>query len=638
MGAVASDCMERKFMTKTRLLTASLMGGVAAMALPQIASAQQIDNIVVFGDSTVDDGNALDIVAATVGLPADAKVVYPTGRFSGGTTIPDTLSTLLGASVDNFAIGGARSDNGNQNAGLPGLVTEWNVFLAGGGDAFPIPGIFPSVSGTLDANDLVLVSIGGNDGRYYQQTGGTVDGAGLAGATAAAYANAGIDALVGAGAQTISFLAVDTASAPEVAFQPDPATAAAVRATFASSFNSAIRANLADIAAGGTMVHYLDGNAVVANILANMSEFGFTDYACPPFVIDTACVIDSSTYIIYGDLLHPTSATNAVVARYMAAQLNAPLTLGAPSEMSIDNARQFGRQLTARIDGTSPRDGDMAEGLKLFVGGDTSSRKVDMTDTQAYFDTSTFGIHAGLEYGFGNGVVGVMGRYAMPKAKYGNGTAEAEATSIEAGAFAGVAIGPVYAQSYVGFGKDDFEAERAGIMNIDAIARSAEFDGDHFVAGGKIGYLAPVGIFRIGPSVALDYASVDVDGYTESGDPALNLIVDDVSYKSTRGSAGLELRGDFDVSGTQVRPHLRVAAEKEFSNSVRAYDFAQTSSPTIVNRWALGEADDGIYGRLSGGFSAQIFSSLRLDAAMATTVYKDDGNDTGGSVSLSFGF
>ena len=125
---------------------------------------------------------------------------------------------LLDAPVDNFAIGGALTDNTNTNSPLlPGFVTEWNAFLAGGG------GPFPTVSGTFDENDLVTVSIGGNDARFYQQTGGTLAGAPAAATASAAFATAGLNALVDAGAQNISFLAGDTSLLPEIAGDADPA-------------------------------------------------------------------------------------------------------------------------------------------------------------------------------------------------------------------------------------------------------------------------------------------------------------------------------------------------------------------------------------------------------------------------------
>ena len=60
-------------------------------------------------------------------------------------------------------------------------------FLAGGGALG-----FPTVGTALDRNDLVAVSIGGNDARNYQQTGGTLAGAGAAAATAVTAASSRI--------------------------------------------------------------------------------------------------------------------------------------------------------------------------------------------------------------------------------------------------------------------------------------------------------------------------------------------------------------------------------------------------------------------------------------------------------------
>ena len=115
------------------------------------------------------------------------KSIRP-GRFSGGTNYIDTLSLLLDAPVENFAIGGALTDNTNTNgAGIPGFITEWNAYLAGGG------GLFPTVSGTFDEGDLVTFSIGGNDARFYQQNGGTLAGAPTAATISAATAAVGIE-------------------------------------------------------------------------------------------------------------------------------------------------------------------------------------------------------------------------------------------------------------------------------------------------------------------------------------------------------------------------------------------------------------------------------------------------------------
>ncbi|MFL6751406.1 MAG: SGNH/GDSL hydrolase family protein, partial [Sphingomicrobium sp.] len=140
-------------MTKSRLFMASLLAA-SALSFAAPAAAQRIDNIVAFGDSYADDGNLFQILGIVPPAP------YSTGRFSGGTNYIDTLGQLTNSSIENFAIGGALTDNTNTNGvGLPGFITEWNAFLAGGG------GPFPTVSGSFDENDLLAISVGGNDAR-----------------------------------------------------------------------------------------------------------------------------------------------------------------------------------------------------------------------------------------------------------------------------------------------------------------------------------------------------------------------------------------------------------------------------------------------------------------------------------------
>ncbi|HEU0309858.1 MAG TPA: hypothetical protein VFR36_01380, partial [Sphingomicrobium sp.] len=90
-------------MTRCRLLAASLLTASALVATP--AAAQRVDQIVAFGDSYADDGNLFQILGPLT--PPEALLVYPTGRFSGGTNYVDTLGDLLNAPIDNFAIGGA---------------------------------------------------------------------------------------------------------------------------------------------------------------------------------------------------------------------------------------------------------------------------------------------------------------------------------------------------------------------------------------------------------------------------------------------------------------------------------------------------------------------------------------------------
>ncbi|QNP45230.1 autotransporter domain-containing protein [Sphingomonas sediminicola] len=391
---------------------------------------------------------------------------------------------------------------------------------------------------------------------------------------------------------------------------------------------------LADYAANGVMVHYLDLTLVGQQIVANPGAYGFTNTgACTPA---PSCVTDSNyanQYLFYVDALHLTSAGFRIVGRYVATQLQAPLTLKAPSELGLETARQFGRTLSTRADVGSPRDGDVAEGLKFFVVGDTFSRDAKADFASDQFDIDGVGGTAGVAYGFNNGTVGIAGNYSRPRAKFIGDVSRTEANSWQIGGFAGFALAGAFAQGYAGYGWDNLDIERQGVVE----GMTASTDASHWLAGAKAGYLVPVGSMRAGPVVALDYAKAKVDGYTESGDPALNLNVSSVSAKSLTGGIGAEIRGDFETGGMSVRPYLSAMLEKELLNGDRTVRFAQTSAPGIVNSWTFDRTKKA-YGRISGGGSAAILSGVTLNTVLSTTVGRDDGNDTSAQVCLNVGF
>lgn len=610
-------------MTNCRLLALSLLVASALTATP--AAAQRVDHIVAFGDSYADDGNLFQIIGIVPPAP------YSTGRFSGGTNYVDTLGQLLNAPIDNFAIGGALTDNTNTNgAGLPGFQFEVSNFLGVG----PQHPAFPTYGPTFDANDLLAVSIGGNDARFYQSTGGTLAGAPAAATASAAFATAGLDALVNAGAQNISFLAGDTSLLPEVQFLPNPALAAQIRSAFSTTFNDAMKTTLAGYAADGVMVHYLDGTLLLNQVAGDLDAYGLIGLACPALP-NTSCIADpTQKFLFYFDQLHLTSAGFAIVGQYIAAQLQAPLTLQATSDMSMDVARQFGRTLTSRMDSTAPRDGDMPEGMKFYAVGDGFSRKLDAGQANDAYRSSGLGATAGVEYGFGSGLIGAAVNYSKSKVNFGNDSAGTEGKSLQVGGYGVFGIAGGFVQAYAGYGWNKHDIERAGVVE----EMEADPDGNHFVAGAKGGYLMPLGSVRVGPVVGLDYAKAKVDSYTETGDPVLTLNVDSLTYRSLRGSAGVELRGDFAGGGVQLRPFAAAVVEKDFSGDARTVRFSQTSAPIIVNSFAFDDASKKAYGRLSGGFSAAILSSLTLDVAASTTAGKDQGEETSAQLGLRFGF
>ena len=138
---------------RTRVLWASAI--LALLVASPAAALTAFDNLIVFGDSLMDAGN---ILVATSGATPSAASGYYAGRFSNGPVASDVLNqavegtlsspSLLGG--DNYAWGGARAVTDAD--GIPDLGAQVSAYLAHTG-------------GTVDANTLYLINIGGNDVR-----------------------------------------------------------------------------------------------------------------------------------------------------------------------------------------------------------------------------------------------------------------------------------------------------------------------------------------------------------------------------------------------------------------------------------------------------------------------------------------
>jgi phospholipase/lecithinase/hemolysin len=563
-------------------LAAKFMCAAAACAVAAVtaapASAQRVERIVAFGDSYADDGNLFELL----GIPRPAP--YPNGRFSNGTNFVDTMSQILGVPVDNFAIGGAFTGNGNINgpANL-GFVTEYTSFLAGGG-----PAAFPRVSGKFGPNDLAVISIGGNDARAYERSLGLSPTAAQiaslnAGAPAQAAvrvteAMAGVNALVGAGARNITFLVGDVGRLPEVRGLP----VAAVGTTYANAFNAGIQTSLAQTAANGVIVNYLDLSQIGNVVEANLSAFGLISAgACP-----TACLTTDPSlltrYLFYVDQVHLTSRGFEIVGQYAVRQLEAPLSFAGQTDLALSSAGGFADVMAGRLD----LNGKPESGLSFFVVGNASSHDTRRSNTNLAYDYHSFGGTAGVEYGLGSLMIGAALSYSRPEAEATGGTFGAEAEALHGGVYAQAGFGGAFVEGYAGVGSYDLDMRRDAV--IDEIA--GETDGTGFVAGAELGYLFGFSAARVGPVAGVQYARAKLDAYTETGDPVLTLNVSDQRTSETIGYAGLEAQFAADVGGLSARPYLSLLAEKELKSSTRPIRYAGTASPAIVNTFRSAKA------------------------------------------------
>ena len=286
--------------------------------------------------------------------------------------------------------------------------------------------------------------------------------------------------------------------ATPVGFPKSPATrrGAAVRTAFSTAFNNAVQGTLSGYAANGVIVHYLDLSRVLDNIAANPAAYGITSGLVCPALPNPTCVVNSTGYLFYADQLHLTSDGFAIVARYVAAQLDAPLTLQGPSEAGMNVGQQFGRTLTGAARPRRPARRRHARGLGRLYRRRQPIRARSTAAAATSRSTATASASpSGSEYGFGSGVVGVAGNYSRPKTNFDSGAADVKSRSAQLGVYAGFGIGGAFAQGYLGYGWDSHDIDRRGVVEN----MSASPDGNHWVAGAKAGYLMGLGAVRDRP-------------------------------------------------------------------------------------------------------------------------------------------
>lgn len=130
-----------------------------------MSTAGSVRQIIAFGDSYLDSGALFRLSDAAVKagvphsrvLPApQASTTYAPGRWSDGDSMVEVMADLLGATLTNYAIGGAKATFGNYHA--------WLDYYADTGLAGQIDGYEVALRGQRAASESVyVVSAGAND-------------------------------------------------------------------------------------------------------------------------------------------------------------------------------------------------------------------------------------------------------------------------------------------------------------------------------------------------------------------------------------------------------------------------------------------------------------------------------------------
>ncbi len=336
----------------------------AALTAATLPAQAQFTSLTGFGDSYADTGAAPGgAFRLLLGIPCPNNSALPTCRWTGSTNFVDTLRSIYGLpGLTNYSIGGARTDNSNTLSGLDGPPPNYG---------FPYELQQFATSGThFTKTDLIALSIGGNDMSAIDLRGLTTDAQKTAliessAATSAKSAVAGVQQLVGAGARNIAWLSTGSSRyfpEPPNFVLPDRSVAVPFttdqRDAWANTYYQQTQQLLAPLARSGVRIFLFDFGILQDRVSTNPGLYGFSsalnceagppNTASPPYT--PASVRTNFTGCFYENSVHPTGPAMALIATYMANQIDAPTTVVPQGSIATSLASGFSTSVLGRLD------------------------------------------------------------------------------------------------------------------------------------------------------------------------------------------------------------------------------------------------------------------------------------------------
>jgi len=594
-----------------RVLPTLLVSAFAALSAP--AFGQQFSNVYVFGDSLSDAGYFKPVLAAA-GVPASLNL----GRF---TTVPgpvwsELVSSYYGATPNPsnvsggniFAQGGARVAT-NSSATPPGAAqrpvsTQITEYLARG-------------SGAADPNALYAIWAGANDViQTFQGIGAGVippdQASGIIQGAAVAEIQQ-IGRLQAAGARNVMVFGLPNIGATP-AFLSLGAANAAAATQLSAGFNTALFAGLAT---AGIRVIPVDAFALLSEIRANPTAYGFTNIttpACgpfPPFSSSSdalycpasvwATPTANLTYA-FADGIHPTTGAHAIIAQFAESMIDGPTGYSMLAEAPLASRRLHIRAVAdASLNAQLAKQGEW----NVFITGASGDFTIDAKGPAGGLDgtnkgyTVGVGVHASEAFSIGAAI-----GHSEFDGSFGNNRGGYDSTENTLSVFASMRVGGFWGTGVLSISDIDFRNIRRNVA-LGAATRStdASTNGSNSSASLSIGYDFAFGSLFIGPWGGVQSQNVDVSSFEEANGSSINLRIGSQKRRSEVWRLGARA---YYFMGNWT-PFVSVTADRERRDDARFVTATPLSLISTGNSYDVmayrGDTDSvtwlaGIHGRL----------------------------------------
>jgi len=623
-----------------------MIASAAALAATLAPAQAQFTSITGFGDSYADTGAAPGGAFQLGGIPC---IYAPICTFTGGKTFVQSLQAIYGLpTMTNYAIGGARTDDSNTLAayGLnDGFPYELQQFALSGGH--------------FASTDLIALSIGGNDlSAVNSAVPAVIESEAIA---SAGREVAGVQQLVAAGAHNIVIFGTGSSK-----YFPEPPTGLGdlqfskpERDDWANAYYLTTEQLLAPLAQSGVRIFLFDFAVLQANLAANPGQYGFTSAtnceAGPPSGSTPTTVNTNFAGCFYENSVHPTGAGMALVANYMANQIDAPTTVVSQGAIATALATNFTGSAFGRLDayrtfdqfamGAASATGSAAPTKPLgtaapenrwsvYGGASYSGGGGEQQFLAPSYNYNAVGGDLGLEYRVDPKLrLGAVFGYAAPDVNLGVQNAHDHIDSYQFAGYGSLTGGNGFADALVGYGRDQYALDRQGVIDVIHGATGA----DVFTAAAQAGYLVDVGSIRAGPIAGLDYTHALIHAYTETGDSLLTMMVAQQSVDDLIGDVGFEFRSPFTWRGNLYSPFVNVAAEEDLLGAGRTVTTTQVTTPLLPVLTPV-PGNNRVYGQVAAGVAGTFGANVSASLIAATTFAREGGNDYSASFGITVAF
>lgn len=620
---------------KKRVIPA-LITSAMVMAAPA-AHAVKFSGVFVFGDSLSDAGYFRPFLAA-IGTPAATAAGL--GRFTtnpgpvwseliaqtyGGNPAPSNA----GGSI--YAQGGARAQ-GTPSSQPPGFAERTA--------ATQITEYFARSGGSADPGALYAVWFGANDifQNFAGIAGGTVNPTTVL-STAAGAEIAQVQRLRGAGARYIMvFNLPDLGSTPSFAPSAVGAAGSAAATSLATSYNALLFTGLA-----GTKVIPVDAFALFNDVKANAAAFGFTNttgMACnatPPAGLISCgpgnlVATNAATTYLFADGVHPTTASQAIVADFVKSLIEGPNTYSTMTEVPLASRASHIRTLEEGLQA-----GHAAEVGKLvaFAAGDGGKYDISINSLSPQSNTKnrggsvgvtmraseTFTIGAAVGTSTADTNLGSSGRFNLDET----------ALSLFASAKSGGFYGNFMATSSDLKFKNVQRYVKLGIVNRVA---SSSTNGSNVSLTIAAGYDFRFNALSVGPFASYTSQVVDVNGFTESGSGSADLNIFQQGRKSRVTSVGLRASAALG----NWTPYARLSVDKEMANDERFVSANPVSVAAGLSYDIPGYKGDDSWVTGTIGIRGKITERIGVSLAYSAVSSKQNVKQDGVTAGVTFGF